>query len=244
MVSIGFRNRSHAGLPGKLAIMLGMIGVCLVLGSAGRSLGGTIVRFDTTLGSFDVELFDDVVPTTVDNFLTYVNSGRYANTVVHRTTSLATDGLAVVQGGGFDRAFNRIPTDPPIPLEYVVPNTRGTIGMARTYIRNSATSQWFINTSDNSDVLNEGNPFAVFGQVMGDGMDVVDAIHALPTFLVAQLQPPLYDYTPGVDDPLDHTVVVNNVTVVPEPSTGLLALCGVVIAAIYLRPRRKGNPHP
>lgn len=215
---------------------------CLLCFATATSRAGTIVRFDTNLGSFEVELYDALVPTTVNNFLNYVTSGRYDSTLVHRSTSIPPSAVAIIQGGAYDPLFHPIVLDAPIPLEYQVPNTRGTIAMARSVLPDSANSQWFINTVDNSDVLGpqNGGGYAVFGEVLGNGMDVVDAINALPRYAAGPFPQdvPLHDYTQGVDDPLAHTVVVGRVTVVPEPATGMLALLGVAGAALLWRRAR------
>src|SRR5262249_41478348 len=127
---------------------------------------------------------------TVTNFLTYVNSGAYTNTVVHRSVRVSDAGVDVIQGGGFalnNQGFlntNHIPTNPPIPDEPGISNTRGTLAMAKSG-PNTATSEWFINRIDNLALDNPAQPsgaFTVFGQVLGNGMQVVDTIAAVPTF--------------------------------------------------------------
>lgn len=140
----------------------------------------TIVEFTTSQGNFQVNLYDQSTPITVENFLNYVNSDRYDGTVIHR---VATD--FVVQGGGFE--FNnalpleQITLDKSIKNEPKWSNIRGTIAMAKLGNQpDSATSQWFFNLADNStnlDLQNAG--FTVFGQVIGDGMQVIDKIAAL-----------------------------------------------------------------
>ena len=139
----------------------------------------SVVRFDTPLGSFDVEMFDEDAPLTVENFLNYVKDGDFANSFVHRRSR----GF-VIQGGGYtwvDGTLGDVPADPPVPNEFKLSNVRGTIAMAKLGgDPNSATSEWFINLGDNSDNLDSQNGgFTVFGRVLGDGMDVVDAIAAL-----------------------------------------------------------------
>src|SRR5262249_33577445 len=156
----------------------------------------SIARTDTSLGRIDVMLFDQTSPNnvnvgqTVSNFLTYVNSGAYTNTVVHRSVRVSDAGVDVIQGGGFalnNQGFlntNHIPTNPPISDEPGISNTRGTIAMAKSG-PNTATSEWFINRIDNLALDNPAQPsgaFTVFGQVLGNGMQVVDAIAAVPTF--------------------------------------------------------------
>nr|WP_297348638.1 peptidylprolyl isomerase [uncultured Glaciecola sp.] len=143
----------------------------------------TVVEVRTVLGNFEVNLFDEATPETVENFLSYVNSGSYANNVVHRT-----EASFVMQAGGF--TYNNV--FPPTPIqtgaavinEPVFSNVRGTIAMAKVGGNaNSATSQWFINVNNNAanlDVQNGG--FTVFGQVLGNGMAIVDAITSTPNF--------------------------------------------------------------
>ncbi|WP_438480141.1 peptidylprolyl isomerase [Oleiharenicola lentus] len=142
---------------------------------------GQLVQFDTVLGKFNVELRADSAPVSVANFLSYVNSGAYTNTFFHRSVP----GF-ILQGGGYYAVTNvpSVPASTPIALEYNLPNQRGTIAMARTNELNSATTQWFINTVDNTTNLGQANAggYAVFGRVIGSGMSVVDAIVALPRY--------------------------------------------------------------
>jgi cyclophilin family peptidyl-prolyl cis-trans isomerase len=145
------------------------------------------VRMQTDLGGIDIELLDTVAPLTVANFLNYVNDGDYESTFFHRSVP----GF-VVQGGGFifnasDGDFfsggvSHIPTDPPIVNEFILSNLRGTIAMAKADgDPDSATSEWFFNLDDNSGNLDSQNGgFTVFARVLGSGMEVVDAIAALP----------------------------------------------------------------
>lgn len=153
------------------------------LAFASISVSATIVEFTTSHGNFKVNLHDETTPITVTNFLKYVNDDDYDNTVVHRVVS-----DFVVQSGGFEFTgvfpLEAIPTDSAIQNEPVYSNVRGTIAMAKVSgNENSATSQWFINLSDNSagtaqlDVQNGG--FTVFGEVI-EGMENVDTIAGLP----------------------------------------------------------------
>ena len=147
------------------------------------SSSATIVEFTTSQGNFKVNLHDQTTPETVGNFLKYITDGDYNNTVVHRV-----EPGFVMQAGGFEftGAFplNAIETDSAITNEPVYSNVRGTIAMAKVGGNvNSATSQWFVNLSDNStsgaslDTQNGG--FTVFGEVI-EGMDNIDAIASLP----------------------------------------------------------------
>ena len=148
----------------------------------------TVVRFDTDQGVIDMTLYDALAPATVANFLNYVTSTRYDGTFVHRSAVTQLGDPFVIQGGGFtyDEVSNTAPgisLDPPVVNEFGLSNTRRTVAMARQGgAVNSATSQWFVNMGDNSflDTVDEG--FTVFGAVMGDTMDVVDNIAALPRF--------------------------------------------------------------
>lgn len=143
------------------------------------SAHSTIVRFDTTLGSFYVDLLEDDAPGTVANFLNYVRDGDYGNAVFHRSVA----GF-VLQAGGFTYEgdqFVPVPVDPPIVNEFGISNTRGTMAMAKTAENpDTATSQWFFNIGDNTEDLDSQNGgFTVFGRVLGDGMEVVDRINSL-----------------------------------------------------------------
>ncbi len=142
----------------------------------------TVVEFQTVMGNFEVNLYDNTTPTTVANFLDYVNNGAYTSSIMHR---FVPD--FIVQGGGF--SFNLIWPAPVISSNAAITNEpefsnlRGTIAMAKTSLPDSATNQWFFNLGDNSanlDLQNAG--FTVFGEVVGNGMDVVDAIAALQRF--------------------------------------------------------------
>ncbi len=140
------------------------------------------VRLTTNKGTIEIELNAGKAPQTVKNFLQYVKSGYYENTVFHRVIK----GF-MIQGGGFDPQFNRKETRAPVENEAYngLNNERGTVAMARTNMPHSATSQFFINTVNN-DFLNFQNKtmrgwgYTVFGKVT-KGMDVVDSIENIPT---------------------------------------------------------------
>ena len=142
----------------------------------------TVVRFVTNLGEFDVDLYDSTMPTTVANFLAYVTTDRYASTIFHRSTTYNPTDIQIVQGGGFlfdNNLLLPVEADPPIPLEPSSANLRGTLAMARTSDPNSATSQWYFNVTDNPGL---DFSYAVFGDVIGTGLDVIDAIGAVPVY--------------------------------------------------------------
>lgn len=138
---------------------------------------GTIVQISTVVGRFNFELFDDT-PISKANFLSYVNSGAYNNTLIHR----AVPGF-VIQGGGYTYSVTptHIPVAAAIRNEFRRPNERGTVAMAKVGGNpDSATSEWFVNLNDNrANLDNQNGGFTVFARVLGNGMTVVDTIAAL-----------------------------------------------------------------
>ena len=136
----------------------------------------------TTEGEMVVEFWPEVAPKTVENFLSYVRSGHYDNTVFHRVI----DGF-MIQGGGFEPGMRQKPTQAQIENEATngLKNERYTVAMARTSDPHSASAQFFINVKDNS-FLNHSAPtpqgwgYCVFGKVV-EGMDVVDKIKSVKT---------------------------------------------------------------
>lgn len=144
------------------------------------------ITFETNLGNIVIELFAEQAPLTVANFRQYVQESFYDNLIFHRVIN----GF-VIQGGGFEPGMTpRQPTHPAIINEASngLANKRGTLSMARTYVVNSATSQFFINLTDNPSLDQQGNDpahygYAVFGQVI-KGMEVVDEIAVKPTTTV------------------------------------------------------------
>ncbi|HEY3307498.1 MAG TPA: peptidylprolyl isomerase [Desulfuromonadaceae bacterium] len=139
-----------------------------------------LVEMETSLGKIKIELFEKEAPISVKNFLDYVKSGFYNDTVFHRVIP----GF-MIQGGGFTADRKQKPTNAPIKNEANngLKNDRGTLAMARTSSPDSATSQFFINVVNN-EMLNRPNPdgfgYAVFGKVI-EGMDVADRIVAAKT---------------------------------------------------------------
>ncbi len=134
----------------------------------------THVVLDTSFGKIELALEDAKAPISTKNFLGYVDSGFYSNTIFHRVIP----GF-MAQAGGFTAQMLQKQTKDPIKNEADngLHNVRGTIAMARTSDVNSATSQFFINVVDNA-MLDHGNRdygYAVFGKVVS-GMDVVDQI--------------------------------------------------------------------
>ena len=135
------------------------------------------VIMDTNFGEIVIKLDALNAPVTVENFLNYVKSKHYDNTQFHRVIK----GF-MIQGGGFSSEGDEKETVAPIKNEGKngLTNKRGSIAMARTNDPNSATSQFFINTVDNSRTLDAGGAngpdgYAVFGEVIS-GMETVDKI--------------------------------------------------------------------
>jgi cyclophilin family peptidyl-prolyl cis-trans isomerase len=138
------------------------------------------VKLTTSMGAFVIDLDKEKAPISTENFLKYLDAGHYNGTVFHRVI----DGF-MIQGGGFAKDMRQKPTNPPIKNESTngLKNDNYTVAMARTNVRDSATSQFFVNVKDN-DFLNyggEANPgYAVFGKVV-EGKEVVDKIRKVPT---------------------------------------------------------------
>ncbi len=206
--------------------------------------GQTVVRMSTSLGDVDIRLFESESPINTQNFLNYVLSGRYNNTVLHRADpgfvlqggSFTWDGSAVpLPAPGSPGGFGNVDTDPPVVSEADtngLSNVRGTIAFALSGGNpNSATSGFFFNVSDNAALDSQG--FTVFGEVIGDGMTIVDNIMGQPTvnredawgsFVFANIPT-----TNGTD-----AVMVLSV---PEPASFLIA--SLLAAAAVALPRRR-----
>jgi cyclophilin family peptidyl-prolyl cis-trans isomerase len=204
------------------------------------SLVGTVVRFNTVMGVIPVLLYDmadggrTAAPLTVANFLHYANGdagyGSYNNSIVHRSDpgnvdlSLPVESrdAFVIQGGGFtydNGLWGQVTANSAIANEYssTRSNVRGTIAMAQVGSNiNSATNQWFINLKDNSTNL-DTKQFAVFGEVIGGGMAVVDAISALPIYVATGIYS-AFNQLPLRNNPIsqispDNPILVNHVSV-------------------------------
>ena len=141
-----------------------------------------MVKLHTTLGAITLELDKEKAPLTVANFVSYVESGFYNNTVFHRVID-----NFMVQGGGFEPGMKQKPTNAEIQNEAAngLTNDAYTVAMARTPNPHSASSQFFINLRDNAFLnytaaTTQGFGYCVFGKVV-DGKDVVDKIKAVKT---------------------------------------------------------------
>jgi len=181
----------------------------------------TIVRFETSLGDFDVNLYDETTPQSVANFLTYVTAGSYGNTLFHRSIN----GF-ILQGGGFtyDNSWpaTSIQTNATVNNEPIYSNVRGTIAYAKLGGQpDSATSQWYFNLTNNNSndpnsLDNQNGGFTVFGEVTGDGMAIIDSIVALNTFNLsgAFTDIPLQNYTEGTDPNDTNIILITSIEVI------------------------------
>ena len=193
------------------------VGLCLALFDCpaasvrAQSASDPVYVFHTSLGNVSVQLYPDVAPKTVANFLRYVNRGAYNNSIFHRSVS-----KFIIQGGGFQAqsGLPAIPTDPTVVNEFHLSNTRGTIAMAKLGgSPNSATSQWYFNEGDSSVSLDyvtptQSNPdgndggYTVFGKVTdAASLAVMDELAAVPV----PSPPPSefnYQYSPFTQIPL------------------------------------------
>ncbi len=169
----------------RLTILL--LTACAALPGAVSAQTNPQAVIRTSMGDFTVELYPQQAPATVENFITYANSGFYDGTIFHRVI-----GHFMIQGGGFTPDMQKKPTREPVKNEAAngISNQRGTLAMARTNDPHSATAQFFINTQNNPnlDYTGESNSrawgYTVFGRVIS-GMEVVDSIRFVETMTVA-----------------------------------------------------------
>ncbi|MEE3086462.1 MAG: peptidylprolyl isomerase [Pseudomonadota bacterium] len=147
--------------------------LCLLVTTIAEA--GAIVEVQTSLGTFYLEIDEESAPLTGGNFLNYVRSGRYNNTFIHGAI-----GGSLIRGGGYTFANcaegpQRIELDDPIPLEDTgLSNLDGTIAALRPASDiNGATSEWFINLGADTGLDTQDGGYAVFGRVLGDGLNIV-----------------------------------------------------------------------
>ncbi len=137
------------------------------------------VKFETSMGSFVVEVYPDKAPKTVENFLLYVKTKQYDGTIFHRVIP-----NFMVQGGGYTDKYNEKIARPPIPLEALngLKHEAGTIAMARTNEPNSARAQFFVNVKENPFLNAKGSSdgYTVFGRVVS-GMETINKIKDVAT---------------------------------------------------------------
>lgn len=141
-----------------------------------------MIVFNTNYGSFTIELDFDKAPKSAENFKKYAESGFYDGTIFHRVIN-----DFMIQGGGFEPGMTQKDNGETIENEADngLSNVIGSVAMARTSDPHSATSQFFVNVSDNhfldhSSKSSQGWGYAVFGKVT-DGMDVINKIKECDT---------------------------------------------------------------
>ena len=169
--------------------------------------GFEVAIIETSLGIIEIELDRQNAPITVENFVNYANSGFFEGLVFHRVIS----GF-MIQGGGFDtEGTYKTPNDPIVnEANNRLSNLEGTIAMARTNDPNSATSQFFINTVDNSflDYQGPDSPgYAVFGKVI-KGMNIVRDIEAVTTTVKEGYFPDFSFNQPLENWPVEDIVII------------------------------------
>lgn len=175
--------------------------------AASKKAPEPLVKLETNYGDIVVQLFSRKAPITVANFIQYVKSGHYDGTIFHRVIK----GF-MAQGGGFTTDMREKRTLAPIRNEADngLRNRKYTIAMARTSDPHSATSQFFVNTSNN-DFLDfkapdaQGWGYAVFGQVV-EGQKVVDKIESVLTGIKARME----------DVPLEPVIIKKAYVIEPE----------------------------
>jgi peptidyl-prolyl cis-trans isomerase A (cyclophilin A) len=151
-----------------------------VLKSASFDVPNPQVSMVTNLGTMVVELNPTAAPLSTDNYLQYVNSKFYDNTLIHR---IVTSGIFVAQGGWLTPApAVQLGQKAAIALEVNkgLSNLKGTIAMARSSELNSATSQYYFNLADNVALDTSSGGYAVFGKVVS-GIEVLDAMAGVKT---------------------------------------------------------------
>ena len=180
-----------------IALILLVLGIFLLVPLSEKEKETKVVTFETTLGPIVIELFEEDAPITTKNFLDYANSGFYDGTLFHRVKP----GF-VIQGGGLEPGMKNKSGNPPIENEANngQKNLKWSLSMARTSDPHSATSQFFINLENNSNLdqtseTPQGWGYAVFGTVI-DGFETVEAIASVTTGSAGNHQDvPLEDIT-------------------------------------------------
>ncbi len=168
---------------GLLAVLAGVLSLAssVLLSPTYAQEKNPVVVMDTSLGKIKIELFAAKAPITVKNFLQYVDDKHYDGTIFHRVIA-----DFMIQGGGMEPGLKEKKTREAIKNEADngLSNERGTIAMARTFMPDSATAQFFINVKDNSFLdrakARDKAGYCVFGRVI-EGMDVVDRIRQVET---------------------------------------------------------------
>ncbi len=188
------------------------------LSSASSSTTSTLVSssglvyadLTTSKGTIEVELFQSLVPATVNNFVTLAKNGFYNNLVWHRIVSgfvIQTGDPTSRNGGGVPCNWGQTSATTTIPFQSVssLHNYAGTLGMASTTAGAGGESQFYINLGDNSASLD--GKYAVFGQVIS-GMSAVDALGSLATSSCS---------TGGTPPTIPTQALLNSITILSSP---------------------------
>jgi peptidyl-prolyl cis-trans isomerase A (cyclophilin A) len=142
-------------------------------------------------GDLGIELFPDAAPKTVANFVQLARSGFYNGTEFYRHSP-----NFVIQGGALDNASNDT-----VPLEYDIPNTQYTVGLARAAAPNTGSSEFFINLQNNTEILEpnaQGGGYAVFGTLVS-GFSVLNVLVALPIHVSKEYGMHFFDSPPIIE---------------------------------------------
>jgi cyclophilin family peptidyl-prolyl cis-trans isomerase len=181
-------NKQQGALA-RLATIALLVMILFPQTLAAQGNPGAIIH--TSMGDIQLELYREQAPVSVENFISYANSGFYNGTIFHRVI-----GHFMIQGGGFTPDMQKKAPGEAIRNEAAngISNSRGTVAMARTNDPHSATAQFFINVQNNAnlDYVGERNSrewgYAVFARI-SSGMNVVDEIR----FVETTTQPPFSD---------------------------------------------------
>ena len=198
-------------------------------------LSGQAVRVLSSEGPFDMQLLPAAAPNTVTNFLRYVDAGLYRNLLVHRSIPgrLIQSGAVTLDG----YSLHEVPLFPPVTNEFQLSNLRGTVAMAKLAgSPDSATSDWFVNAADNTELDTNNGGFTVFARVLGAGMSNVDRIAALPVYDKTNFFPtfgdlfaemPLKNHNTNAGLFISNLVVITNVVKLPAATSSTRSLGGV-----------------
>lgn len=158
-----------------IAIVAIVVSFSLLLnqGNNNEEVGNPVAFFDTSFGTFKVELYQDKMPETVDNFVKLVNDGFYNGLIFHRIG----EGFMIQGGGYYPNGTRKVSPYGNIPFETSdVTHVDGAISMASTGAKVGGAAEFFI--CDGAQPFLDGN-YAAFGVVI-EGMDVVRQIAAQP----------------------------------------------------------------
>ncbi len=226
-----------------LAVLWVLASLFITICALPSPAGAERVRMITNLGNIDIELFEDLAPLTVANFLAYAREGAYTNSVFHRQ-----EPGFVIQAGGYFLNGNTIypvAKKAPIVNEFHLSNLRGTIAMAKVAGNpDSATSEWFFNLADNSanlDLQNGG--FTVFGRVTDESLSVLDAIGTLNRYDASGILGSAFNHLPLLEARLapDTLVLVKNVVNLSDALRALEAMAGMAVQPAVSRPEIDGD---